>query len=240
MTHTYKITGMTCSACTAKVKSELLKIDEVSGADVSLDPPQAVVSMRKHVPTEVLQEAISNAGPYTISEAEGAISALETPEERPSYYPLFLIFAYIAGVTLFVQAARGEFNPTEWMRHFMAGFFLVFSFFKLMNLRGFAEGYSSYDIVARKFPKYGFVYPFIELALGIAYLTGFNPLLTNAATFTIMSISAVGVIQSLMQKRQFQCACLGTVIRLPLSNVTLFEDLLMVGMSGIMLFMLVS
>ena len=117
----------------------------------------------------------------------------------------------------------------------MAGFFLVFSFFKVMNLKGFAEGYRSYDVVAKAIPAYGFIYPFIELGLGIAFLTQWQPLATNIATLIVMGVSAIGVVQSLLRKSTFQCACLGTVIKLPLSKVTLFEDLLMVLMSIIMI-----
>jgi hypothetical protein len=117
----------------------------------------------------------------------------------------------------------------------MGGFFLVFSFFKLMNLKGFAAGYRSYDIVAKAVPAYGFVYPFIELALGIAFITRFHPVLTNSVTLVVMAVSSVGVMRSLIRKSSFQCACLGTVIKLPLSKVTLAEDLLMTGMSAAML-----
>jgi len=121
------------------------------------------------------------------------------------------------------------------MSHFMGGFFLTFSFFKLMNLRGFAEGYQTYDVLAKRLPAYGLVYPFLELGLGVAFLTGFEPILTNAATLVLMSVSIMGVIQSLLKKTQFQCACLGTIIKLPLSKVTLAEDALMITMSAVSL-----
>ena len=78
-------------------------------------------------------------------------------------------------------------------------------------------------------------YPFVELALGVLFLIDFNPLITNGLAFVVMSVSTVGVVQSLMAKRRFQCACLGAVFNLPMSTVTLFEDVLMVAMSGLML-----
>ena len=238
MTHTYNITGMTCTGCIAKVKSELLKLNDVLGADVQLQAPQATITMQHHLTVAQLQQAISKAGNYTINEADAAMHhtpADNATGEGNSYFPIVLIFAYIAGITLVVQAAHGPFRLMEWMSHFMAGFFIVFSFFKLMNLKGFAEGYSTYDVLAKRIPAYGFIYPFIELGLGIAFLTGWQPLITNTITLIVMSISTIGVVQSLLKKTQFQCACLGTVIKLPLSKVTLFEDLLMVVMSAIMI-----
>ena len=238
MTHTYNISGITCGSCVAKVKSELLKLGDVLNAEVQIEAPQATITMQKHITTAQLQKAISNAGAkYMISEAEQQQHHVSsaTTESSDSYYPIFLIFGYIAGVSLLVAFQQQHFDVMQWMSWFMAGFFIVFSFFKLLNLNGFAEGYRTYDVVAKAIPAYGFVYPFIELALGIAFLTGFNPFITNIVTLIVMGVSTIGVVQSLMKKTSFQCACLGTIIKLPLSKVTLFEDLLMVAMSIIML-----
>lgn len=238
MTHTYNISGITCSSCVAKVKSELLKLGDVLNAEVQIDAPQATITMQKHITTAQLQKAISNAGAkYIISEAEQQQhhASNTAADSGDSYYPIFLIFGYIAGVSLLVAFQQQHFDIMQWMSWFMAGFFIVFSFFKLLNLNGFAEGYRTYDVVAKAMPAYGFIYPFIELALGIAFLTGFNPFVTNIVTLIVMGVSTIGVVQSLMKKTTFQCACLGTIIKLPLSKVTLFEDLLMVAMSLTML-----
>lgn len=228
---------MTCGSCVGRVKNELLKLGDVTGAEIKLSSPQAVISMSKHISTSVLQQAVSKAGNYKITEAgdHSAHTTIAAGEEKPSYLPIFLIFGYIAGISILVQVLKGSFNWMQWMSHFMAGFFFVFSFFKLMNLKGFAEGYQSYDVVAKLFPAWGYIYAFIELGLGFAFLTGFEPMIVNAITFVVMGASTVGVIRSLLRKTTFQCACLGTVIKLPLSKVTLFEDLLMVAMSGTML-----
>jgi len=227
---------MTCNGCVASIKDKLLRIGEVESADIQLAAPQATIKMRKHIATETLQNAIGN-GKYTITEENNNAMGIpaDATSESISYYPIFLIFGYIAGITLLIQFAKGDFVLTNWMSSFMAGFFLLFSFFKLLNLKGFVEGYATYDIIAKQLPAYGFVYPFLELSLGIAYLTGYNPFITNIATLIIMGISSIGVIQSLLKKTTFQCACLGTIIKLPLSKVTLVEDLLMVAMSAGML-----
>ncbi len=245
MIHTYTIQGMTCNNCVAKVKSELLKLGDIVSADVQLQSPQATLEMNKHISTGSLQQAINKAGHYTINEADGGMSGVahtvkNKAEEGNSYFPIFLIFGFIAGITLLVQITKYSFSWVQWMTHFMAGFFLVFSFFKLMNIKGFAEGYRSYDVVAKQFPAWGYVYPFVELLLGLAFLTGFQPLGTNIAAFLVMGISSIGVIQSLVKKTSFQCACLGTIIKLPLSKVTLFEDLLMVAMSGFMIIKMIA
>lgn len=237
MTHTYNITGMTCGACVAKVKSELLKAGDILNAEVQLQSPQATINMQKHIGTTALQNFVSKAGPYKITEADTAMGHHTdvAAADHNSYFPITLIFGYITIVTLVIQFSQSTFNWMQWMQHFMAGFFLVFSFFKLMNLKGFAEGYSTYDVVASKWYAWGFVYPFIELALGIAFLTGFNPFATNLVTLIVMAVTSIGVVQSVLNKRTIQCACLGTIFKLPLGKVTLFEDFLMIIMSGLML-----
>jgi hypothetical protein len=127
------------------------------------------------------------------------------------------------------------FQLHNWMANFMAGFFLVFSFFKLLDLKGFADSYASYDIVAKKWRGWGYLYPFIELALGLAFLVKLDLPITNGVTFVVMGISIIGVLQSLLQKRRIQCACLGAVFNLPMSTITVIEDGLMIAMSGWML-----
>ena len=130
---------------------------------------------------------------------------------------------------------NGAFKWVEVMSNFMAGFFLVFAGFKLLDLKGFAQGYSTYDLLARRFFPYGYVYPIIELTLGLAYLVRFEPIFTNIATIIILSFSGLGVLVSIAQKRKFQCVCLGTIFKVPLTNVTIVEDFGMAFMALIML-----
>ncbi len=239
MTHTYNITGMTCNGCVAKAKSELLKLGDITEAEVQLAPPQATITMQKHIPVQTLQNALGKAGAYTITEADGGMHHTTATTENASWFstykPILLIGAYILGTTILLQVVNGSFNSLTWMSHFMAAFFLTFSFFKLLDVKGFAESYSTYDIVAKRWPDWGYVYPFVELALGLAYLLNFNPLVTNAITFVVMTVSIIGVLQTVLNKRQIRCACLGAVFNLPMSTITIIEDALMIGMSVVMI-----
>jgi hypothetical protein len=196
--------------------------------------------MDSHVPEETLSRATQAVGGYRLEEAGSAPFAAdsETAESKESLYPLFLIVAYIAGTTALVAMASGDRSLHALMRHFMAGFFLVFSFFKLLDLRGFSDAYRSYDVVARAVPVWGFVYPFVELALGIAYVLNLAPLATNLATLIFMLVGAVGVLKSLLNKRAIRCACLGTALNLPMTTITLVEDLGMAAMAAVMLLIL--
>lgn len=224
---------MTCGSCEAKVKSSLLMVEDVTNVEVSKEENSATVTMEKHVAIGNLQKALNPK--YQISALHHSEVAEQTKGWLETYKPILLIFIYITAITLLVQSANHQFDVMQWMRHFMAGFFLVFSFFKLLNLKGFAESYAMYDVVAKRLPAWGYIYAFVELGLGIAFLINFNPLITNGATIVVMSISIVGVLQTVLNKKKIQCACLGAVFNLPMSTVTIIEDALMIVMSGIML-----
>ena len=242
MKHIYKITGMTCAGCQAKVQHLLSQVKGVNSVAIDLQKEEAEVTMEHHIATSELKNALKDYPKYQLSEKivemPQVISATFDEEQKSwleTYRPILLVFGYITGITLLVQFANDSFNWMQWMNHFMAGFFLVFSFFKLLNLKGFAESYAMYDVVAKQIKNYGYLYVFIELSLGIAYLTGFNPLLTNAITVIVMSVSIIGVLQSVLNKQKIKCACLGDVFNLPMSTITIIEDALMIVMSLIML-----
>ena len=93
-----------------------------------------------------------------------------------------------------------------------------------------------YDIIAARWKGWGYIYPFAELALGILYLLNIAPLETNFATVIILGVSSIGVIKSNLDKKKIKCACLGDVFNLPMSTVTIVEDLTMVGMAAWMLY----
>lgn len=152
------------------------------------------------------------------------------------FLPLIIIVAIIVVLTAMHQFYYG-FNFMNAMRIFMAFFFLVFGFFKVINLKAFAKAYAEYDIVAKKFFWYGYLYPFLELGLGFAYLLNWAPLNIKIFTLVLMLISAWGVFTELRKGHQIVCACLGVVFKIPMTYVTLGEDLLMASMAALMLFM---
>jgi len=233
MTHTYKITGMTCSNCEAKVKSNLLLLPGISDVEISKENRTATITMDKHISLSKLQTALPDK--YSIS----AWDHNETKEQVKSWFvtykPILLIFVYITTLSLIITINSGAVEWRQAMNIFMAGFFLAFSFFKMLDLRGFAESYAMYDIIAKRWKGWGYTYAFIELGLGIAFATHFNPFVTNLITILVMSVSIIGVLQSVFNKRKIRCACLGAVFNLPMSTVTIIEDALMIVMSGMML-----
>lgn len=228
---------MTCGSCVSKVKSALLKLSEVNAAEVQLEIPQASIEFSEEISDQILQSKIQEAGNYSIESIGGEnIQTSEIAEVSvTTYKPLILIITFIFGVTLLAQYPFQSFSWMLWMQHFMAGFFIVFAFFKLLNLKGFADSYRMYDIVAGKWYSWGLIYPFIELGLGIMYMINWNPFITNVITIVVLGVSSIGVIKSNLNKQKIKCACLGDVFNLPMSTVTIIEDLTMVGMAVLML-----
>ena len=228
-------TDLHCGACVARVRPLLDAAPDVARWDANTDGPQTVLTVEGDgITAERVGALIQPAGYHVLGEVRDTAPAA-VAEKPTSYFPLLLVLFYLLGIVAAVEYASGAFDAMRAMGHFMAGFFLVFSFFKMLDVQAFAGAYGSYDIVAAKWPLYGYLYPFIELGLGVAYLTHAAPLATNAVTLIVMGVSAVGVVKALVAKRKILCACLGTVFILPMSRVTLIEDGLMIGMAAVML-----
>jgi len=236
-TRDFTIVGMHCGSCVKRVQNAL---QPYSGtATVTLTPPQAALTNCTKTLQE-LNQILAAAGNYKLEEKPEKTETIEVKGWFPTYQPLLTIIAYILLVTLAIQAAHGHFNgghfdQSVWMTHFMAGFFLVFSFFKLLDIRGFANSYAMYDLLAMRWKGYGLLYPFIELGLGLGYVLNWQPRLVNSLTLAVMLFSSIGVIRAVTNKQKIQCACLGSVFNLPMSTVTIIEDLTMALMAGISL-----
>ena len=163
----------------------------------------------------------------------------ETPHKHAhakDYWPLLaLIIICLLGATAIAYPLHG--GRTEWMHYFMGLFFCAFAMLKIFDLRGFSNGFLMYDQIARQVKPYAFVYPFIELALGLGYLSFIEPVLVYQATLLLMTVSAVSVLIALRRGLNLYCPCMGNVLKVPLSTVTLTED---VAMGGMALFMLLG
>ncbi len=157
-----------------------------------------------------------------------------------SYIPLVVIFFLLAastGTIAWHNYVAGSVSFTDTISNFMAGFFIVFAGFKLMDLKGFAEGYSTYDLLAGRWFGYGYVYPFIELFFGLAMLGGVLTPTLLWAEVVVMLFSGVGVALKLAKGEEFQCACLGTFLKVPLTKITLIEDFGMVALALALIFL---
>ena len=235
MKHTYTITGMTCNGCKASVEKTLNTIPEVTIASVNLEKSEVIIEMSSHISTEKLQNALSDK--YSISEKNifnisSGIKAKDKSDLQ-QLFPLFLIFSYI--ITASILLNNNPWDGASFMLDFMGLFYIVFSFFKLLDLKGFPESFKMYDPLAKVFPAYGWVYPFIEVALGMLFLMRIEIPIALITTLIILGITTIGVTKTLLNKKTIQCACLGTALKLPMTKATFIENSIMIVMAIIML-----
>ena len=159
--------------------------------------------------------------------------AAQEPSKLKQLFPLFLIFGFIIDTTVLIHWST--WNITAMMHDFMGMFFMVFSFFKLLDIKGFQASFKMYDPLAAAWPAYGFIYPFIEFALGACYIRDFVPDWVLWITIVILGITTVGVVKTLLKKRAIQCACLGSVLKLPMTEATFIENAIMIVMAASLL-----
>ncbi len=151
------------------------------------------------------------------------------------YWPLISLTGIAALAGLAIAGGSGTITMSTFMHGFMGVFLCAFAMLKIFNLKGFKRGFTMYDLIAKKFKPYAYVYPFVELTLGLAYLGWIAPVLTYWATIIVFSIGTIGVITALREGLDIDCPCMGSILSVPLSTVTLTEDLAMVAMAAMLL-----
>ena len=241
MKHTYKILGMTCGSCKSSVENSLNGLDEVTNAVVNLEKEEAIVIMNSPIEVETLQKALPSK--YTISIkghknvfASTQNSGFEIEEENSKLQqlkPLLLIIFYIAVASILLHYKNWSWS--EFMLDFMGLFYIVFSFFKMLDLKGFPESFKMYDPLAKRIPIYGWIYPFIETALGLLFLMRFEVNIALIVTLIVLGITTIGVTKTLLDKKSIKCACLGTALKLPMTEATFIENAIMIIMALLML-----
>ena len=237
MKHTYIIDGMTCNNCKASVEKYINALENVTHVSVHLENGETEVTMDKHISTELLKKALPEK--FTLSEKHEknvfssniTIDAEKTKLEQLK--PLLLIIFYITTASLLIHYKDWSWN--EFMLDFMGLFYIVFSFFKMLDLKGFPESFKMYDPLAKRIPIYGWMYPFIETVLGLMFLMRFKVDIALVITLIVLGITTIGVLKTLLYKKHIRCACLGTALKLPMTEATLIENTIMMVMSILML-----
>jgi hypothetical protein len=240
MTQQFSISGMTCEACEYKIQHVFSQIPSVKSVIAKHIDNLVVIETDKQISEATILDILKPHSKYGLMASTELPTSPVAQSWTNQYYPLLLIGGMITLVSFLTSFHLGiyelqHFQVKIFLHNFMTGFFLVFSFFKLLDVKAFAESFQMYDLLASKLPIYGKMYPFIELALGILCLIHFQTQWVYIADIVIMGFGAMGVIQSVIDKRKIRCACLGSVFNLPMSTVTIVENSLMVLIGIILL-----
>ena len=235
MKQNVKISGMTCEGCVSSVTEKLISLDEVE--DLKIDLAGGIVELE--VLKTLTLKKLSDALPSKYIPSLETTPVINTPIEQSAsklrqLFPLFLIFIYLIAGSILLQ--KNTFRITNFMIDFMGLFFMVFSFFKFLDYKGFPKAFAQYDPLAKKSIIYAKIYPFIETLLGLMLLLRWQLNFAFITTIVILSITTVGVVYTLFDKNKINCACLGTGLKLPMTEATLIENLIMLVMAVAMLF----
>jgi glutaredoxin len=150
-----------------------------------------------------------------------------------TYKPVIAVFAMTALMALAASfAVHGTpltVRAAEW---FIAFSMCVLAILKLQNLESFSSMFLNYDLLAKRWVPYGYVYPFAEGLAGVLMVSGALTWLSVPVALTIGSIGAVSVFKAVyIDKRELKCACVGGDSKVPLGFVSLTENVMMVAMA---------
>ena len=227
----FYISGMTCLNCQKTVSDKIKSYSGVLGVKVNLKSGIAEIDSKQFIEVKEISKLLG--AKFTVK-GEISLSKKETKSKLRQLTPLFLIFSYLMVGTFYISIQINA-SYERSMQIFMGLFFIIFSLFKFLDYGGFPVSFKRYDPLAKKIPFYANLYPFLETALGIAFLIEWNLPVILSVTLLVLSITSLGVIKTLVNKTEIDCACLGTSLKLPMTEATLIENLIMLSMSSILL-----
>lgn len=232
---------MTCDSCKSTILQNLNELQEIEAVEVDRDKGEAIIFMTNNIEISKLQNALPSK--FLISEKEiddfsasSNKSILEIDQEQSKLQqlkPLLIILTYISVASILMNYKN--WNSSEAMLDFMGLFYIVFSFFKMLDLKGFPESFRMYDPLAKRLPIYGRIYPFIETGLGLMLLMRYEVKIALIITLFVLGVTTIGVTKTLLDKKSIRCACLGTVLKLPMTEATFIENIIMIVMAISML-----
>ena len=232
-----QISGMTCEGCRLSVEDKLSTLNGVDNVHVDLTRGQAVIYSKNPVNLSLIKETLPPK--YSLINVEDVnldthgditIKASKIHQLKP----LFIILGYIFIASILLNYKN--WNSSNAMLDFMGLFYIIFSFFKILDIKGFSMSFRMYDPLAKKAPIYGYIYPFIEVSLGMMFLIRFEVNIALILTVIVLGITTIGVTQTLINKRSIKCACLGTTLNLPMTEATFIENALMIIMAFSLIF----
>jgi glutaredoxin len=153
--------------------------------------------------------------------------------DATSYTPVVAVFAVAAAISLAITRLTGS-SITSWVSagRFVATAMCLLALLKLQDVDRFATMFLGYDILARRYFPYAYVYPFAEFGAGALMLAGIGSWLSVPVALFIGSIGATSIFKAVyIDKRDLKCACVGGSSNVPLGFVSLTENLLMIAMA---------
>lgn len=151
----------------------------------------------------------------------------------PSYRPVAVVFAVALAVSLAARAGLGDdlftFRSVEW---FIAFSMCILALLKLQDVEAFSTMFLNYDLLARRWVPYAYIYPFAEFVAGVLMIAGKLLWLAVPLAMFVGVVGSFSVIKAVyVDKRELKCACVGGASNVPLGFISLTENLMMVAMA---------
>ena len=232
MKTTFKISGMTCNGCRSTIENKLSSLDGINNVQVDLTNGEAIVYSKNPISFSLISNSLPSKY-KVIRNIPDQDNEIIKSNKIKQLKPLFIILGYISVTSILLNFRN--WNSTNAMLDFMGLFYIIFSFFKILDIKGFSTSFKMYDPLAKKITIYGYIYPFIEILLGLMFLTRIEVNIALLITIIILGITSVGVTQTLLNKRMINCACLGTTLKLPMTEATFIENAIMITMAIVLL-----
>ena len=235
MNQKFLISGMTCLSCKASIENALKNFEAINHLVVDFERKELVIKSKETLTLKTIQKLLPKK--YKILESDfsenSIVKEFENKSKIHQLKPLLLIILYITTASILLHFKNWSWN--EFMLDFMGLFFIIFSFFKMLDLKGFSQSFKMYDPLAKRIPLYGLIYPFIETTLGLMFLMRYEINIALIVTLIILLFTTVGVTKTLLSKKSIQCACLGTALKLPMTEATFIENAIMITMAIMMI-----
>jgi glutaredoxin len=154
-------------------------------------------------------------------------------KDSTTYKPVIALFsvAFLMAIAITWVALGTTFTgrTVEW---FISISMVLLGLQKLQDVERFATMFLNYDLLAQRWVRYGYVYPFVETGAGLLMMAGVFTQLSAPAALFVASIGAISVFKAVyVDKRELTCACVGGDSKVPLGFVSLTENLMMIGMA---------
>lgn len=155
------------------------------------------------------------------------------PKQGETYQPVLAVFAvaFLMALTS-CWAMLGTITIIRTLELFIAISMCILGTLKLQDLRSYATGFVQYDLVARHYVPYAYLYAFVEAGAGALMLAGLATLIVAPAVLVVSTIGAISVTKAVyIEKRDLNCACVGGGSSVPLGFLSLTENLMMMAMA---------
>lgn len=153
-------------------------------------------------------------------------------KNKKTYTPIVAVFSVTLGLALAISwLMKNSIQPLLVLELFVAISMSVLAVLKLRDLNSFSNQFITYDLLAMRWIRYSYLYPFVEAFAGLSMVAKFGLVIFAPLSFAVGLIGTASVVKAVyIDKRDLKCACVGGNSNVPLGFVSLTENIMMVAM----------